>query len=68
MRTKFKLVDPSKMEATITVTATLERWKELRKDMKDCGYYGVAQELRLSIDRAVSQAEKVFWSDDESDI
>jgi hypothetical protein len=49
MRVCAQFSDPGKINATITITTTLDRWKQLSDDLKDAPYYGVAGDLRSAI-------------------
>lgn len=49
MRAKASFTKPGGIEATITLTATLEKWQELREQLKDAPFYGVARDLNEAV-------------------
>ena len=50
MRATAKFTKPGDIEVTITMTASLEKWQELRDDLKEAPFYGLARDLRGAVD------------------
>lgn len=63
MKAKIAITNPNKIEATISLTMTLEQWQDLRKEMKDMPFYGATQALRGSIDELVEKSRANFHVD-----
>ena len=61
MRGQFQLRDTDKLEATMTLTATLHEWKELSKQLQK-GWPSC--DLSSIIFDTVNKAEAVFHSDE----
>lgn len=57
MEGTFKLKDPDKMEATLTMTMTIERWKRLREQLES-SY--PSSDLSWLITMLVTKAQKEF--------
>ena len=45
MRAKASITAPGKIEATISITATLEQWRTLREELKDTHLHGLGSQL-----------------------
>lgn len=50
MRAIAKFNRPGDIEATVTITTTLEKWQELRDELKNAPLFGIGAELRTAID------------------
>lgn len=50
MKANISVNSPEKIEATITLTFTLEQWKYIRESMKGMPFYGPSQQLRSATD------------------
>lgn len=59
---KMKLVNPHDMMASITFTATLGEWRELRRSMT--GMSGQTWRLVAVMDQVIAQAEAEFSGDE----
>lgn len=57
---RFRLVDVDKVDATMTITMTMERWKALRSELPR-GQWAVQR----AIDELVGSAEKEFYHREE---
>ncbi|MCT7662359.1 hypothetical protein [Shinella kummerowiae] len=55
MKAHIAFVDPKNIEASVTLTMTVERWMDLRKAMDGQPYYGAAQQLRAAVDDLVER-------------
>lgn len=69
MQSKFAIVAPDKMEATLTMTAPIGDWRELAKQIREgktvesAGYtVWPSCTFATLVEEVVSQAEKVFVS------
>lgn len=49
MKAAAQFTNPGNISATITITATLDRWKELSDDLKEVPFHSVGGELRSAI-------------------
>lgn len=58
MRVRFEMTKPDDMEATMTITMTVKRWKELRAELPD---KWPAWDLGRAIGDVVRQAEESFY-------
>lgn len=56
MRAEIKVTHPDEVEVTVTLTTTVERWKQIRKDIKAAAFYGATNDLRRAIDALVTKA------------
>ncbi len=61
MKASMKLTKPDDVEATISLTMTLEQWKLLRVSVSDDPHYQPGGKLRATIDDLVSQATRAFF-------
>lgn len=57
VRTRFKIDKPDAMEATLTVTATVSEWRELRDQL---GERWPSWDFARQIGNVIRQAERVF--------
>jgi hypothetical protein len=63
MKARFELKEPDKMEATLSVTMTLENWKELKEQLSD---KYPAWQFGGFISDMVRQAEETFYGEKET--
>lgn len=61
MKASMKLTKPDDVEATISLTMTLEQWKLLRTSVADEASYRPGGQLRQAIDNLVRQATMTFF-------
>lgn len=61
MKASMKLTKPDEVEATISLTMTLEQWKLLRVSVSADQSYEPGGKLRQAIDDLVRQATKAFY-------
>ncbi len=59
MKATYRLADPDKLEAHMTITMTVSEWRKVRSQLasKWPSIY-----LRTAIDQLISDADKVFMS------
>ena len=62
MQARFKLENPKAIEATLTLTLTLEQWERLREQLE---YNWPGSDLRNVITDLLAQARKVYWPNEE---
>ena len=53
--------DPEDIEFTLTLTASLGKWKTIREKLGEGVWSDESANLRRLIDDIVTQAEQVFW-------
>jgi len=63
MESSFKVVDADKIELTLTLTANLKTWKELRGQLTE---EWPSWDVGSQITDMICQAEKHFYPDDKS--
>lgn len=61
MKASLKLTNPDEVEATISLTMTLEQWKLLRASVSSDQHYEPGGKLRQAIDDLVRQATRTFF-------
>lgn len=64
MRARLKIEKPEDIEATITMTMTLQEWELLRDQLKQAH---PSWRLASVIDDLLSQGRKVFWAEPAQD-
>ncbi len=62
MEARLKCESPEKIVYTITITATAKEWEELRDNLNNVFETLV---LRNKINNLISQARKIYWTEDE---
>lgn len=61
MKAALRLTNPDAVEATISLTMTLEQWKILRVSLASDQHYEPGGKLRQAIDDLVRQATRAFF-------
>lgn len=65
MKATASFTKPGSIQATISITATLDQWSKLRDEMKDLPYYGLSQSLRAAIQEVSTQlGSRIDYDDD----
>jgi hypothetical protein len=61
---RFRIAEPDKMEATLTVTMTIEDWRKVRTalDKGKDGWYGPERAFIESVDGVLSQVDQTFYA------
>ena len=56
---EFELIKTERIEATLTMTTTLEQWDKLRKELPHGNW--PSEELRQRIQDILDKANKQYW-------
>jgi hypothetical protein len=66
VKSAFKINKPDDMEATLTMSMTVENWRRVNEALKKGrdGYYGPPQWLVDQIDALIRQVDKTFYADE----
>lgn len=64
MKARFRIEAPNKLEATITMTFTLEQWQEISAGLQKGPSYGPVYQIREAIQDLVRSATKEFCAYD----
>jgi hypothetical protein len=62
MKGSFKLLEPRKMQATVTLTMPIEDWVVLSGQLNT---YWPSSDLNMVIRKLVTEAERTFWATNE---
>lgn len=62
MKARFQLNDPEKMEASMTITMTVQAWIELRDQLQKAW---PSSELSSAVSDIILQARKCFWTESD---
>lgn len=63
MRARLKCEDPGEIEYTVTITMKAKEWEDFREQLKAVW---PSSWLASRITDLLSQARKIYWSEDES--
>ncbi len=68
MKASLRLTNPDLVEATISMTMTLEQWKLLRASLASEQHYEPGGKLRQAIDDLVRQATRAFFPSESEQV